>query len=249
MIDPDADSPLAPIWRPLRLALLAILVGVGGVFGWGALAMIDSAVVASGTLVVELNRRIVQHLEGGIIGDILVRDGDVVAAGQALIRLDDTRIRAQLNLVLDEADRVRARVAVLEAERDEATAPNFPADLLARQSEDKIATLLAVQVADFTARGVSPQGQSDILTQRILQLHKQVDGLNVRIESNDRQLALVRQEILGVEGLVRMGLERLPRLLGLQREEARLIGERGEAIENVARTQQHVHETEMQRAQ
>lgn len=249
MIDPDADSPLAPIWRPLRLALLAILVGVGGVFGWGALAMIDSAVVASGTLVVELNRRIVQHLEGGIIGDILVRDGDVVAAGQALIRLDDTRIRAQLNLVLDEADRVRARVAVLEAERDEATAPNFPADLLARQAEDKIAALLAVQVADFTARGVSLQGQSDILTQRILQLHKQVDGLNVRIESNDRQLALVRQEILGVEGLVRMGLERLPRLLGLQREEARLIGERGEAIENVARTQQTVHEAEMQRAQ
>jgi HlyD family type I secretion membrane fusion protein len=93
------------------------------------------------------------------------------------------------------------------------------------------------------------QGQIEILTQRALQLQKQIDGLNVRIESNDRQLALVRQEILGVEGLVRMGLERLPRLLALQREEARLIGERGEAIENVARTQQAVGEAEMQRAQ
>jgi HlyD family type I secretion membrane fusion protein len=80
-------------------------------------------------------------------------------------------------------------------------------------------------------------------------LQKQIDGLNVRIDSNDRQLALVRQEIMGVEGLVRMGLERLPRLLSLQREEARLIGERGEAIENVARTQQAVGEAEMQRAQ
>jgi HlyD family type I secretion membrane fusion protein len=233
----------------LRFALFIILFGVGGVFGWGAFAMIDSAVVAPGTLMVEGNRRNVQHLEGGIVGEVLVRDGTMVVAGQALIRLDDTRVRAGLNVVLDETDRARARIAVLTAEREEAPAPLFPPELMARRTDPKVAEILSVQQEEFIARRNALQGQIEILTQRALQLQKQIDGLNVRIESNDRQLALVRQEIMGVEGLVRMGLERLPRLLSLQREEARLIGERGEAIENVARTQQAVGEAEMQRAQ
>ena len=249
VLDEYAAAPKAPIWRPLRLALFTILFGVGGVFGWGAFAMIDSAVVAAGTLMVEGNRRNVQHLEGGIVGDVLVRDGTMVAAGQPLIRLDDTRVRAGLNVVLDETDRVRARVAVLAAEREDAPAPAFPPELVARRTEAKVAEIMAVQGDEFIARRNSLQGQMEILAQRALQLQKQIDGLNVRIESNDRQLVLVRQEILGVEGLVRMGLERLPRLLSLQRDEARLIGERGEAIENVARTQQAVGEAEMQRAQ
>jgi len=248
-IDADAASPKAPVWRPLRLALFIILFGVGGVFGWGAFAMIDSAVVAPGTLMVEGNRRNVQHLEGGIVGEVLVRDGALVVAGQALIRLDDTRVRAGLNVVLDETDRARARIAVLSAERENAPAPLFPAELMARRTDPKVAEILSVQGEEFIARRNSLQGQIEILTQRALQLQKQIDGLNVRIESNDRQLALVRQEIVGVESLVRIGLERLPRLLSLQREEARLIGERGEAIENVARTQQAVGEAEMQRAQ
>jgi len=248
-IDVDAAASKAPIWRPLRLALFIILFGVGGVFGWGAFAMIDSAVVAPGTLMVELNRRNVQHLEGGIVGEVLVREGAVVVAGQPLIRLDDTRVRAGLNVVLDEADHARARIAVLTAEREDAPEPTFPPELVARRTDPKVAEILAVQGDEFIARRASLQGQTEILTQRVLQLQKQIDGLNVRIESNDRQLALVRQEIIGVEGLVRMGLERLPRLLSLQREEARLIGERGEAIENVARIQQAVGEAEMQRTQ
>ena len=90
-LDVAATPSKAPIWRPLRLALFIILFGVGGVFGWGAFAMIDSAVVAAGTLMVEGNRRNVQHLEGGIVGEVLVREGAIVAAGQSLIRLDDTR--------------------------------------------------------------------------------------------------------------------------------------------------------------
>lgn len=248
-LDADAGSAKAPIWRPLRFALFTILFGVGGVFGWGAFAMIDSAVIAPGTLMVELNRRNVQHLEGGIVGEVLVREGALVAAGQPLIRLDDTRVRAGLNVVLDETARARARIAVLTAEREEAAEPAFPAELIARRTDPKVAETLTVQYAEFIARRNALQGQTEILTQRALQLQKQIDGLNVRIESNDRQLALVRQEIMGVEGLVRMGLERLPRLLSLQREEARLIGEKGEAIENVARTQQAVGEAEMQRAQ
>jgi len=165
-----AAASKAPIWRPLRFALFTILFGVGGVFGWGAFAMIDSAVVAPGTLMVEGNRRNVQHLEGGIVGEVLVRNGTMVVAGQPLIRLDDTRVRAGLNVVLDETDRTRARIAVLTAEREEAPAPVFPPELMARRTEPKIAEILAVQGDEFIARRNSLQGQIEILTQRALQL-------------------------------------------------------------------------------
>lgn len=217
ILDADAEGSKAPVWRPLRFALFVILFGLGGIFGWGAFAMIDSAVVAPGTLMVEFNRRNVQHLEGGIVGEVLVREGAMVTEGQPLIRLDDTRVRAAMNVVLDETDRVRARIAVLAAEREDAPEPAFPPDLIARRMDPKVAEILAVQAEEFTARRNALRGQAEILAQRALQLQRQIDGLNVRIESNDRQLDLVRQEIIGVEGLVRMGLERLPRLLALQR--------------------------------
>lgn len=245
----DAAFSQAPLWRPLRYALFVILLTGVLVVGWGAMAKIDSAAVAMGTLSVDLNRRVVQHLEGGIVGEVLVREGDVVQAGQALLRLDATRAQAQVTTIADETDRLRAREAVLVAERDGLDAPVFPEELLRRASDPKIAGILAVQRNEFGARRASLQGQSEILGQRALQFSKQIDGLNVRIASNDRQLALVRQEITGVEVLVRSGLERLPRLLGLQREEARLLGERGESIENVGRTEQAISEAVMQRSQ
>jgi HlyD family type I secretion membrane fusion protein len=239
----------APIWRPLRYALASVLLTGALVAGWGAMAKIDSAAVAMGTLAVELNRRVIQHLEGGIVGEVLVREGDVVQPGQVILRLDATRARAQVTTIEDEMDRLRVREAGLMAERDGLPALTFPEELLRRASDPKLAEILAVQRNEFTARQASLQGQSEIIGQRILQLRKQIDGLNVRITSNDRQLALIRQEIVGVEVLVRSGLERLPRLLSLQREEARLLGERGESIENVSRTEQAISEAEMQRSQ
>ena len=247
--DSRGKAKAPSMWRPLRTALLTLAISGGAVVGWGVIAKIDSAAVAPGTLVVDLNRRTVQHLEGGIVGEVLVREGDTVRTGQTLIRLDATRARAQLAVIQDDVDRIRARQAVLFAEQQNLDAPVFPDDLQQRAEDPKIADILAVQRGEFVARRASMHGQFDILTQRVGQLRKQIDGLRVRIESNDRQLALVRQEIVGVEGLVRQGLERLPRLLSLQREEARLLGERGEAIETIARTEQAIGETEMQRSQ
>jgi HlyD family type I secretion membrane fusion protein len=237
------------LWRPLGVALSVIGLTVAFVVAWGVIAKIDSAAVASGTLVVELNRRIVQHLEGGIVGEVLVREGDVVQAGQPILRLDATRARAQLTMLQDDTDRLKARDAALSAERDGLSEVTFPDELVRRAAEPKIEEILATQRNEFLARRKSLQGQADILTQRALQLQTQIGGLRVRIESNDRQLALIRQETVLVEGLVRQGLERLARLLALQRDEARLMGERGEAIENIARTQQAISETEMQQMQ
>lgn len=243
------ERQASALWRPLGVALSIVALTVAFVVAWGILAKIDSAAVASGTLVVDLNRRVVQHLEGGIVGEVLVREGDVVQAGQPLLRLDATRARAQLTMVQDDADRLRAREAALSAERDGLEVVTFPVELLGRAVDPKIQEILATQRNEFQARRKSLQGQADILTQRALQLQTQISGLRVRIESNDRQLSLIRQETVLVEGLVRQGLERLARLLALQRDEARLLGERGEAIESIARTEQAISETEMQRVQ
>jgi HlyD family secretion protein len=248
-VDARAAFSQVTIWRPLRYALCTVLIASMLVVGWGTMAKIDSAAVATGTLVVDLNRRVIQHLEGGIVGDVLVREGDLVQPGQVILRLDATRTQAQVTMIDDETDRLRVRETGLIAERDRLEAPAFPEDLLRRASDPKLADILAVQRNEFFARQASLRGQGELIGQRILQLRKQIDGLNVRITSNDRQLALIRQEIGGVEILVRSGLERLPRLLGLQREEARLLGERGETIENVSRTEQAISEAEMQRAQ
>jgi HlyD family type I secretion membrane fusion protein len=246
----DTSSwPTPSLWRPLRLALATIVTTLLIVVGWGVIAKLDSAAVATGTLMVDLNRRVVQHLEGGIVGEVLVRDGDVVTAGQPLLRLDATRARAQLTMIQDDSNRLRAREATLRAERDSLPNPAFPDDLVQREADPKIAEIIETQRNEFQARHISLQGQADILSQRVLQMRKQIDGLRVRIESNDRQLALIRQEVAIVEGLVRQGLERLARLLALQRDEARLLGERGEAIENIARTEQAINETEMQQLQ
>ena len=245
----DAADQTRALWRPLGVALSVVALTIALVVVWGVIAKIDSAAVASGTLVVDLNRRVVQHLEGGIVGEVLVREGDVVRAGQPLLRLDATRARAQLTMVQDDSDRLKAREAALTAERDDLQEIAFPTELLRRAEEPKVQEILSTQRNEFLARRRSIQGQADILTQRALQLQKQIDGLRVRIESNDRQLTLIRQETVLVEGLVRQGLERLARLLALQRDEARLIGERGEAIENIARTEQAISETEMQQVQ
>lgn len=247
--DEEARSIREAVGTPLKAALVTVTLGLGGLIGWGRLAQIDSAVVASGTLAVELNRRNLQHLEGGIVGRVLVRDGDAVKAGQPLIELDDTRVRAQLNVVRDESDRLRARAAVLSAEKAGLSAPVFPSHLVDRRDEPTVADLLAVQENEFAARRKALEGQTAILTQRIAQLLKQIDGLDIRIASIDRQLGLVRLEIEGIEDLVKRGLERNARMWSLQREEARLLGDKGEAIETVARTRQTIGETELQRAQ
>lgn len=237
------------MWPPLLVAFSAILFGLGGIVGWAFYAKIDSAVVANGTLVVELNRRNLQHLEGGIVYRVLVREGDSVKSGQALIELDPTRLRSELNMIKDEMDRLQARGAVLLAEKNGLDAPEFPLSLEERINEPEIANLLSLNAAEFQARRSALEGQTSILSQRAKQLEIQVKGLEMRISSLDRQLELVRREMDNIDELVEKGLERIGRLLSLQREEAKLAGEKGEIIETIARTRQAIGETELQKAQ
>lgn len=252
-LEAEALHEAAPIPPPSTNARAAIFAGVltivvafGGAGVWAALAPLDSAVVAGGTVVVETNRRDVQHLDGGIIKEILVRDGDKVTAGDVLIRLDPVRPQASLAIVQGQIDATRALQARLRAEQDGAAAVVFPDVLRARAEEPGIRDLMRSQSEVFAARKAALDGQTQILRQRISQFQEQITGLRAQQHSRERQVGLINQELLGVRELADKGHATRNRVLALEREVARLEGERGELLSSLARAQQAIGEAELQ---
>ncbi len=231
-----------------------VIIGLGlvllffGVFGaWAALAPIDSAVIASGTVVVEGSRKTIQHLEGGIVSELLVQDGDRVEAGDVLVRLDVTRARAELDLFRNQLAAARAEKARMVAERDKANAITFPADLMKTAAEHRQRNdLLDAQQEIFNARRLFVASQNAIQQRRIARLREEIAGLKQQIVSQDRQLGLIADEIETVSNLLKKGITRRPRLLLLQRQGAKIEGERAGNVAMIARAQQSIAETELQ---
>lgn len=237
--------PLNP--RPVLLfGLVAIVLGLGGFTTWAAVAPLHSAVIAPGTVAVHSKRKQIQHLEGGIVESILVRDGDRVAPGDILLRLDETRARASLAILRSEHDSALASEARLLAERDDLAEIVFPEDLVARATEAGPAALIAGQDALFQARRISMAGEVEILEQRIHQLGEQADGLQAQVAAQVRQIDLIADELAGLQQLFEKGHAPRTRILALQREEAELQGERGELLASIARTKTAAGETKME---
>ncbi len=239
---PNRPSTRADIW--VGIALVAMFTAGLGV--WSAWAPLAAATQASGSLVVEGSRRTVQHLEGGIIREFLVRDGDRVTENQVLLRLDDTQTAATAEALRGAVDGFRALDARLAAERGEADRVNFPDDLGQRRGELRVAEILAGQEAIFSSRRVALDGQSAILRQRIAQLRAEIRSYEAQMKSHDDQLFFVRAEIDDVRGLVEKGLERRPRMLALQRTAAQLVGGRDQQLGLIAKAEQTIQETELQ---
>ena len=156
--------------RHVIAAAVVILVLVVGVGGWGATAVISGAVVASGSLVVDTNVKKVQHPTGGIVGELRVRDGDRVHAGDIVVRLDETVTRANLAIVSKGLDELRARKARLESERDGWDTIVFPAQLVARASDPDLAAAMDSERKLFNLRKTARNGQKAQLQERITQL-------------------------------------------------------------------------------
>lgn len=228
------------------LGWLLVALFVVGMGGWAAYAPLAAATMAPGQLVVEGSRRTVQHLEGGIIRELLVRDGTAVTAGDVLVRLDDTQTAATTDALRSTVDGFRALDARLSAERDEQTSVAFPADLTSRRGEARVAEILAGQEAIFASRRVALEGQVSILRQRIEQLRTEIRSYEAQVRSLDEQIGYVRGEIDDVRSLVEKGLERRPRLLGLQRTAAQLVGAREQQDGAIAKGRQAIGETELQ---
>lgn len=225
--------------------LLVVLLFFGGFMGWAALAPLGSAAVASGLLSVDSNRKTVQHLEGGIVGEILVRDGMKVTAGQVLIRLDETQSRASFDLLNGRKMAALALEARLLAERDGKTEITFPQELLARAEEPNNVEILAGQGNIFRARRQSFDGQVAVLEQQISQFEEEIQGLKLEISAQEQQLKLIEEEISDLTGLLEKGFARKPRLLALKREFSEIGGRRGKNISQIARIRQSIGETRL----
>lgn len=240
--------PTTPLPSIRNLALAGGLVVGGFLLGggiWAALAPLESAAQASGTVEVESHRKIIQHLEGGIIGAILVHDGEHVTAGQPLIRLDDTKARTTLDALQDQLWDTEARAARLVAERDGAARPAYPEALAAHASEPAIAAIIAGQDKIFETRRSLEASKIELIRQRIAETGDEIAGMNSEIDSADRRIILINEEIAGIRRLLAKGLERRPHLLQLQRDLADIEGKRGETLAQIARARQTIAEAQV----
>ncbi len=235
-----------PVLLPIVTACAIVFVFIGGFGAWAALAPLDSAAIALGHVTVAGNRKTVQHLEGGIIDQLLIKEGDELEANQILIRLDDTQPRATMELLRGRHDTLRAREARLIAERDKSDTIAFPASLTSRQEKTAVAELIAGERSVFEVRRRAMQGRADIFGKRIVQLHKEISSLEAQVVSERRQLELIEEERDAVQGLVEKGIMDRTRLLALERAAAASEGTRGKHEGLIARSEQRIGETELE---
>ena len=230
----------------LTVGLLLIAVFIGGFGSWAALAPLESAAIALGEIIVEGNRRSVEHLEGGIVKEIRVKDGSSVNAGDPLIILDDTQARASMQLLRKRLNDNAALAARLDAERQEASDIAFPAWLLEKAKTDpEVAAIIATQENIFFSRAATIESQLSMLSRRSAQFREEKVGLQAEIDAIDQELVHIRDELADVRKLVDEGLTRRERLYSLQRQEASILGRRGRNTAALARADQSISENEL----
>jgi HlyD family secretion protein len=232
--------------RELRVGLRVLLAGLvlGG--GWMTLMPLAGAVVVPGNLVVQSNVKTIQHPAGGVVAEIPVHNGMRVGVGDLLLRLDPTQAQASLQVVSKQLDESRARIARLVAERDGLRQPEVPAELAGRLNESAVKDLLASEETLFKARASARYSQKDLLQSRVSQLGEEIGGLDAQVGSKAKQLELIAGELTGVQDLYDKRLVPLNRLTTLQREAARIEGERGQLISTIAETKAKVGEAQLQ---
>ncbi|PWT89501.1 MAG: HlyD family type I secretion periplasmic adaptor subunit [Proteobacteria bacterium] len=231
--------------RHVVVGLIVVVLLAGGVGGWAATSQIKGAVIAQGSIVVDSNVKKVQHLSGGVVGELKVRDGDRVKAGDIVVRLDDTVTRANLAIVVKGLNELLARKARLSAERDGATTITFPPELTSRARDPDVAAAMASEVKLFDLRRSAREGQREQLRQQVAQLGQEIQGLAAQQASKTREIDLVQRELTAVRDLYQKNLVQLTRLTTLEREAARLDGERGALISTMAQTRGKIAETEL----
>jgi HlyD family secretion protein len=230
----------------LARGVVVVVLLVGGLGGWAATAQLAGAVVGHGTVVVDSSVKKVQHPTGGVVGEIRVRDGDKVATGDLLIRLDDTIMRANLGIVTSQLNELAIRQARLKAERDGADQVDFPPQLVGREMDPEIRALVAGERGLFESRRTARAGQKAQLKERMAQLGEEVNGLLAQQQAKVKELELITSELVAVEELWSKNLVPLTKLISLRRDGARIEGERAQLIASAAQAKAKIAETELQ---
>ena len=234
------------IRRHLIVGLAVVVLLAGGLGGWASTAQISGALIAPGSVVVESNVKKVQHPTGGVIGELRARDGDVVKAGDVVVRLDDTVTKASLAIVTKNLDGLLARGARLEAEQRGLDKIVFPKTLLDRVDDPDVKAVMASESKLFEVRVNGRAGQKSQLRERVTQLNEEIAGLTAQEKAKDQEIALVEKELVGVRDLYDKHLVQLTRLTTLERDLARLSGERAQYIASRAQAKGKITETELQ---
>jgi HlyD family secretion protein len=236
----------AAIQRHLWAGITLLIVLCGGVGGWAATTEISGAVIAPGVLVVDTNVKKVQHPTGGVVGEIRARDGDRVAIGDIVVRLDETVTRANLAIVLRGLDELVARKGRLEAERDGLEGIAFPSEFIERLSEPQVGAIIAGERKLFDLRQSARVGQKSQLRERIAQLREEIGGIGAQIKAKAQEIVLIQRELTGARDLWEKNLMPITKLTQLEREATRLEGERAQLTATSAQSKGKISELELQ---
>jgi HlyD family secretion protein len=240
---PDARSSIR---RHVLIGSAVVAILAVGLGGWASTAEISGALIAPGSVVVDSNVKKVQHPTGGVVGEVRVRDGDHVKAGDTLVRLDETVTRANLAIVQKGLIELYARKARLAAERDGADTVTTPKELADKTGNPDVQEELASERKLFELRRTARLGQKQQLRQRITQLQEEIRGLEAQQDAKTKETELIEQELGGMRELWKKNLISLDKLTALERETARLQGERGQLVASAAQAKGKIAETELQ---
>lgn len=232
--------------RPLILSagvLIALtFVGFGG---WAALAPLARGAVASAVVVAEGERKTVQHLEGGLVKEILIKDGDVVKLGQTLLVLDEVQPKAKLESLTARSHSEEALIARLRAERDDAKDVHFPEKLMQLKTAPRVAEILQGERNLFKTRAHTRSTETNLMAQQQAQYQKKVDGIKEQISAFKEQQTLIEHELQGLEKLFKKGLTKRTRILELQRKLAEIKGKRASLVSDGAQAEIRINESKL----
>lgn len=232
-----------------RLGWLIVVLGFGGFMLWAMFAPLDKGVPLSGTVMMESNRQAVQHLTGGVVQEILVRDGDVVKAGQTLVRMNPVQVKALAEVTGGQYLTARATEARLLAERDGAKAVTFPAELQNDKADPRVAELMMLQTQLFNSSRSALQSELGAFDENISGIKLQIASLKESRESKKTQLKLLKEQLDGMRDLAKDGYVARNRLLELERTYAQISGSISEDIGQIGRFESQVMELSLRRSQ
>jgi HlyD family secretion protein len=246
------DGEVTPALHSIQRYMIAGMAIVGfvtfGIGGWAATSELSGAVIGQGVVVVDSSVKKVQHQTGGIVGELRVREGDRVKAGDILVRLDETQTLANATIITKSFDELLARQARLETERDNGDQIVFPKILLerARDPDSEAARAIAAELSLFDLRRQARGGQKAQLKERRAQLQEEIKGYDGQAAAKQREVDFVHQELEGVRTLWQKNLVPITRLTALERDTARLEGERSQLSGMTAQAKGKIAEIELQ---
>jgi HlyD family secretion protein len=233
--------------RPYLIASAAVVMLLGGgVFGWAGTSQLAGAVIAGGTVVVESNSKRVQHPTGGVVSELLVREGSMVLENEIVARLDETVSRANRQIVVKQLDELDMREERLKAERDDAHSVALPISFLNRQDDPLIADIIKGERSLFESRRTARLSQKSQLRERISQLKLETEGLRGQLAATTKQFELAEAELADILPLFQRGLIQLTRVNTIKRESARLEGASGQITAQIAQAGGKIAEIELQ---